>query len=245
METIKFTPQLIKTKSFRDSAVAVDGAVTMPGDEQLIGICGAAGMGKTFTSEVLAAQYGGVYVRVQYIWKKSELEFAQALCRGVGMVSPPSRKGKCWLEVIARLKGTNRPVFLDEMQRLPKDFLLLALDLTDATKCPVILVGEPELKGMMEENKRMWSRTFQFIEFEPIAVSDVMLYAADATGIGLDPGIAGILHTAAKGDFRIVKRSMRALVQFVNAKGAGKDGKPQVTEEMARIAAQAGLKGKE
>lgn len=244
MEHIQFKPALIKTKSVRDTAVMMDGLAMLRGDGCMAGICGVAGRGKTFTVQAEAAIHDGVYIRAQYIWRGSELEFVQAICRDLGMPSPPNRRGKCWLEIVDQLSGTDRPIFLDEMQRLPKGFLHIALDLADATCCPVILIGEPELKGMMQENKRVWSRTFQFLEFEPISVSDVMFYSAETTGLKLHPDFAGILHKAASGDFRIIKRSMIALLQYVNANGQTAKGQPVITEEMVRIAAQAGLKGK-
>lgn len=243
MEIVQIKPVLVKTKSVRDVSVVMDN-VAMMHEGCLVGICGYPGLGKTYTVQCRVANTGGIYVRAQYIWGGSELEFVQALCRELGMVTVPYRKGKCWIEVVDRLNGTDQPVFLDEMQRLPKRFLNICLDLADATGCPVVLVGELELKGLMQENGRLWSRTAQFVEFEPITVSDVMIYAAEATGLRISQEVAAILHRAAEGDFRVVKRSMVTLVQYVNAKGPGPDGKPQVTEEMARVATQAGLKGK-
>jgi hypothetical protein len=95
----------------------------------------------------------------------------------------------------------------------------------------------------MQENKRVWSRTHRLFEFEPLSLSDVMLFAAKTACMSLRAEIAAILHKSSGGDFRILKRDFMSLVRFANAKGPDADGQPQITEEMARIAVKQGLKG--
>jgi len=123
------------------------------------------------------------------------------------------------MEVVDRLTGTGRVVFLDEMQRLPKEFLNIALDLSDATGCPFVLIGEPELKGLMQENKRVWSRTHRLFEFDKLSLTDVMLFAQKTSGITLRAEIAAILHKSSGGDFRILKRDFIALVRYATRRG--------------------------
>lgn len=240
MATIQFRPAMIKTPFVRDLDSMLETLDLLQGDGCMAGICGEAGRGKTFSVMAKAAQTNGVYMRAQYIWRGSEREFVMGLCRALDMPQIPSTKGACYLAAVDRLANSTRPVFIDEMQRLPKGFLNIALDLADSTGCHVILVGEPELKGMMQENKRVWSRTYQFLEPQPISIQEILAYAAETTGIKLSMPAATILLNGSGGDFRLVKRAMVALVQHIRAKGNG----DQVTEEMARIAASAGLKGK-
>ena len=99
----------------------------------------------------------------------SSLDFMQALCIEAGIAPPPGRKGSAISEIIQRLRGTDRPVFIDEAQSLPRDFLNVILDLCDATACPFVLVGEEELRGILQQHKRIWSRTYHVLEFEPIS----------------------------------------------------------------------------
>ena len=244
MATIQFKPALIKTKNVRNLEVMMDGLAVLDGDGCMAAVCSDPGKGKTYSCMAWAAQHNAVYMRSQYIWRGSELEFIQGLSRAIGIANPYGTRGKCYLDVVDRLNGSNRAIFIDEMQRLPRGFLNIVLDLADITGCPVVLIGEMELKSMMQENKRIWSRTFRFLEYEPINPVDIMLYATETTGIRLNNTIASILHRASEGDFRLVKRAMIALVQFVNAKGPGEDGVPAISEEMARIAADEGLKGR-
>lgn len=240
MATIQFRPAMIKTPFVRDLDSMMETLALLDGDGCMAGICGEPGRGKTFSVQAKASQINGVYMRAQYIWRGSEREFVQGLCRALDMPQVPGTKGACYLAAVDRLANSNRPVFIDEMQRLPKGFLNIALDLADSTGCHVILVGEPELKGMMQENKRVWSRTYQFLEPQPITIQEVLLYALETSGLKLPMPAATVLLQKSGGDFRLVKRAMVALVQHIRARGNG----DTVTEEMARIAADAGLKGK-
>lgn len=228
-------------ENVRQGENMMSGLASVDGEGRLGALTGIPGTGKTWWSQIHAANNDGVYFRVASIWKKSELDFIQALCRELGMANPPGRKGRCYMEVVNRLIGTNRPVFVDEVQRLPKDFLLIVLDLSDATGCPIILVGEPELRTMMQDHQRVWSRTFYALEFGPITELDLGFFSVKTSGMHLPPGVISILHRASGGDLRIVRRDVIALANLVNAKGPGPDGGPQITEELARIAVKRGL----
>jgi DNA transposition AAA+ family ATPase len=239
---MRLRTEFIETKNVRNFQVMVDDLLSV-GEGCLGCVPGTPGIGKTKTSRVWQARNNGVYLRIASIWKRSELDFMQAMALELGIVNPPGRKGRCYMQVVDKLAGSGRVVFLDEMQRLPKEFLNIALDLSDATCCPFVLVGEPELKGLMQENKRVWSRTHRLFECEPLSMPDVMIFAAKTADLSLRPEIASILHKASGGDFRIFKRDFIALVKFANAKGLDATGQPQITEEMAQIAVRQGLKG--
>jgi len=248
MERIQIKPVFVKTfKNVRNFAVLMDGLAMAAGEGRLGLVYGSAGRGKTRTAQWFAANNGCVYMKVAKIWRNSELEFMQELCRRLGIMMPPKRKGPCYREALENLAQANRPVFIDEIEKIHPDFIEIVRDLTEGSGAPFILIGEEELKGLMERNARVWSRTYQHMEFDPISVSDVMFYAVEAAALKLPPEVASIFHASSGGDFRLVRRSMISLVQIVNAKGNGGgpqgEGGPVITEEMARIAVKMGLKG--
>jgi hypothetical protein len=92
---------------------------------------------------------------------------------------------------------------------------------------------------MMRRNRRVWSRTYQHITFEPIEPKDVVIYCLETTGgrIRLSAPVAGIFHQAAEGDFRIVRRDILNLIQICNARNTS-----DVDPKMARIATQQALR---
>lgn len=216
----------------------MDGIALGEGEGRLGLVYSKAGRGKTRTSQWYSAHNGCVYLRIASIWKSSELDFLRALCREVGIVAPPFRKGPCYIEIIERLLSDPRPVFLDEPEKLTRAFLDLIRDISDMSTAPFILIGEEELLPYMRRNRRVWSRTYQQLEFKPIETSDIIIYAADSTRLKLNTGVASIMHKASGGDFRIIRRDLLNLVQIANAKQTA-----DITEEMVKIAIRTGLTG--
>ena len=239
METIKIEPVFIKNKNVRNFSVMMDGLDLGQGEGRLGMVYGRAGRGKTRTSQWWHAHNGGVFLRMQTIWRTSELEFLKGLCRELKIVDPPKRKGPAFAAAVDALLAEPRPVFLDEIEKLPRYFLDIVRDLSDLSTAPVVLIGEEELVSHMRQNRRVWSRTYQALEFTPIGVPDIIMYARECAGLDLQPAVANIFHLAAEGDFRIVRRDILNLVQIANAKNTTK-----ATGEMAKIATKTGLTGK-
>ena len=76
------------------------------------------------------------------------------------------------------------------------------------------------------------------MQFAAITASDVMLYAAKAAGITLQPSVADIIHRGSEGDFRLVRRHMISLAQIANSEGAR-----DITDRMAEMAIRVGFQG--
>lgn len=239
MAKMKLKPTFVKTKNVRNFENLMDGLALGEGEGRLAMVYGQAGRGKTRTTQWYAANNAGVYLRITTIMRGSELEFLQALCRELGDLTPPRRKGGCFTEIIDALIEAPRPVFCDELEKLPAAFADLVRDISDLAMCPFVLVGEEELVAYMRRNRRVWSRTFQQMEFAPIGAADIIGYAGEAAGLKLTPEQATIFHQASAGDFRLVKRDLLTLMQIASGKGTA-----EVTDDMARQAVKSGLQGR-
>ncbi len=235
-EPIQFKHTIFSTKSYRNAEVMMASLSLSRGDGRILVATSSPGRGKTLWALTHAANHDCIFLRKSSV--QSELDFLQVFCIEAGIAMPPGRRGKCYMEIIQRLRGTDRPVFIDEAQTLPRDFLNVIVDLCDGTACPFILIGEEELRGILQQHKRIWSRTYQVLEFEPISAADVIFYAREAAGLRLSKEVAMILHKNSGGDFRVVKRDIIALIQFANAKRTR-----EIDEDLARIAVTVGLKG--
>jgi len=239
MNKIKFTPTFIRTKNVRNFEVMMDG-LSLGAGEGLFGLVyGQAGRGKSRTCEWYHGHHDTIYLRMMKVWAKSDIEFLKAFARELGLKNPPHRRGPCFIEVLDRLVVDPRPVFLDEIEKLPGDILEICRDITDVTTAPIILVGEEELVSYMSRNRRVWSRTFQKLEFAPLETADVMHYAKETTGLALSPEGGALILANSDGDLRLVKRTMINLVQIVNVKGTD-----AITMEMIKVAIKTGLGGK-
>lgn len=235
---MKLNPAFVKTRNVRNFEVLMNGLDLAEGEGRFGLVFGQAGRGKTRTSQWYAAGNACVYMRVLSIWTTSELDFLCALARELGVLTPPRRKATAFQAVLDKLITEPRAIILDEMEKMPPKFLGFIRDLTDLSGSPIVFVGEVELIPYLQAERRVWSRVFQQVEFEPISATDIVFYAADVAGLQLDKTAAGILAKSSGGDFRLVRRDVLALVQMCQGKGT-----KSVNAEMATIAAKQALKG--
>lgn len=235
---IKVQPVMIQNRNVSNFSSLMDGLASAAGEGCLALVTGRAGRGKTATSIHHAAQNACIYLRMATVWASSELEFLRALLVELGVQTPPHRKGPCYNLILDKLTANPQPVFLDELDKLPRYFLDVVRDISDGSAAPFVLVGEAELESLCSQNRRVWSRIFQSMQFAPITASDVMLYAAKAASITLQPGVAEIIHRGSEGDFRLVRRNMISLAQIANTENTR-----EITEKMAEMAIRVGFHG--
>jgi DNA transposition AAA+ family ATPase len=238
MKKLLFKPTFVKTKNVRSFEEMMDGLQAADGEGRLGLVWGRAGRGKTRTVQWWAAHHLAVYLRVATVWRTAEGDFLRAVCRELKILDPPARKGAIFAEAVQRLLDEPRPVFIDELEKMPRYFLDLVRDLSDMAAVPVVLIGEEELVSYMKQNRRVWSRTFRQLQFEPIAASEIVLYASDTTGLKVTAAVAKVLLDASGGDIRIVKRDLLRLIDLAAGKGVD-----EADETLARMAVKAGLSG--
>lgn len=236
---MKLNPSFVKTRNVRNFEVLMDTLALAEGEGRFGLIYGQAGRGKTRTSQWYAAQQGSVYMRVLAIWNTSERDFLRALATELGVLTPPWTKSAAFKVVLDKLVASPRPIILDEMEKMPPKFLGFIRDLTDLSGSPVIFVGEVDLLDYLRAERRVWSRVFQAVEFEPISASDIVFYGAEVAGLRFDKAAAALAAKDSGGDFRLVRRLVVSLAQMAKGKGAS-----EVNAEMVSIAAKQSLSGR-
>lgn len=239
---IQFAPGFVNTRNVNNFAAMMDGLMLSlgghdDGDERLGCVFGRAGRGKTRTVQTWAAHHNAVYLETAIVW--SELDFLRALCHEVGIRNPAGRRGKCFADAVDMLISMPRPVFIDEIERFGQRMLEVVRDVAKVTGGVIVLVGEEELPHLMKLNRRMWSRTYQSMEFEPAAPADIIGYVHQTTGLKLTREAVGVMHKASGGDLRIIRRDTINLVHVVNSMERYGD----VAAETAEIACKSGLNG--
>ncbi len=239
-ENVTFAPQFVNLRNvarFKTTVDALLHARSKSGDERLGCVYGRAGRGKTRTVQAWASEHGAVYLETVRCW--SELDFLKALCRELGILHPPGRRGAAFAEAVEALVREPRVVFIDELERFGQGFLEIVRDLAKISGGVVVLIGEEELPHLMKQNRRVWSRTYQAMEFEPVNGVDIVYYVGQTTGMKLSAEAVGVLLKASSGDLRIVRRDTINLVHVANS--MGRFG--EVTAETAEIAVRRGLQG--
>jgi len=239
MSKLQVTPTFVNTKNVRNFQVMMDALALGAGEGRLGLVYGRAGRGKTRTAQWYHAHNDCVFLRMATVWRTSELYFLQALCKECGIAAPAGRKGPAFAQVVDELLTRPRPIFLDEIEKLPKFFLDLVRDISDLSTAPVILIGEDELHSYMQQNRRVWSRTYQQLHFQPIEVADAMVYFKEIAGVQLPVDAAKLLHQNSGGDFRIIRRDTLSIIHYANAKGTD-----QITVDLVQLATKSGLTGR-
>ncbi len=220
--TISIKPVFVKTANVREFESAMHGLTMTEGEGRFAVIWGRAGRGKTRTAQYWCANTKGChYVLALQVWRHSQAEMLRAIAKELGIVTPPHRIGPLFAEIAQRLIADGRPIFfVDEPDKLSLKHLEIIRDLTESTGAPFVLIGEEQLPDLMRKERRIWSRTYQQVQFKPFGVADIVQYVTTAAGIRFtSQAAAEAIYRKSEGDIRLVKIISTNLVQALNAKG--------------------------
>ena len=234
----------VQTANTRNLVLMIDDLRMDVGEGRFGCIYGGAGIGKSKAVKWFHANNAEtIYIESTDMWKSSPLEFLKDLCRELGIGEPKRNKGWCFRAIIdALFDSPETIIFIDEVDRLGNNFLELVRDITRITLCPIVLIGEPRLLPLMQTNERVWTRTFEPVQFSPMKESDLIIYARQAAGVDLSVEVASILHQTrtpktASGNFRLVKRALLYAISYANAANTDR-----ITTEIARAAIKSAIK---
>ncbi len=239
MKEIQLNPAFVKTRNVRNFVVLMEGLALGAGEGRLGKVIGQAGRGKTRTAQWFAAHNDCTYLRVIGPMVNSDTEFLESLCRELRITGIPRRQGAMFHAIVDNLCRDPRPVMLDELERVRPAMLDLVRDLSDTSTVPFVLIGEEELDTVMRRNRRIWSRTFQAIEFEPVGANDIIFYLKESAGLSPAADVAELMRERSSGDWRLIKSASINLVQQANANGS-----QELTTKMVNAAfTRAGIRG--
>jgi len=239
-----YRPQWVPTVNERNLDVAMDVIRERSGKGCLVTVTGNAGYGKTETTLRFAAEHACVHLLMWETWKRP-MPFIQALCREHGIEKPPRNTNDCLILLVDRLLDRVRrekrpaPVFLDEFD-MALQHLNLVRQISEVTGTPFVLIGEQQaLISHVTKAARSWSRTYQAVQFAPVALGDVILYPRKSAGLEVSAEAAGLIHKSACGeDWRDIERITINLVKLANHKRTR-----VVDPVMAETALKMALKG--
>jgi hypothetical protein len=177
-------------------------------------VTGPAGRGKSEASKRYATQTQAIYVpplntRTPAMVLR-EIAFELAKVR-------PVRSEAC-LEIIGdEMRKERRLIIIDEADLLPMQILEMLRNLNERFACPVMLLGEDELKGKVESRRRLSSRIRRRMEFGPVTQQDIAYFFKRAMDLKVAPDIAAPIHQKSRGDWRPVLKIAIAIERAMKA----------------------------
>jgi DNA transposition AAA+ family ATPase len=126
-------------------------------------ITGPAGIGKSKGLELYHLENPSAVAITAARWCRNATEMFRALWDAVETAgwSRGHASGHAVRKIdflIERLKGSDRPLIIDNAHRLRPGALEFLFDFHDATEIPIILIGNPEIKTLLAKNDQQFSR---------------------------------------------------------------------------------------
>ena len=112
-------------------------------------VTGPAGCGKSLALRGIAQYYlESVYLCVNEATVR-KLPFLGELARRLGLSEDFKTSARAFQAIVGKLKGTYRLLVFDELHLVTKRLLNVIREIMDATECPIVLAGQPELETML------------------------------------------------------------------------------------------------
>jgi hypothetical protein len=164
-------------------------------------VTGPAGRGKSEAAKRYAIQSNAVYIpplntRTPTMVLR-EIAFELATLR-------PTRSEACLSIIGEEMAKERRIVFIDEADLLAMPILEMLRNLNERYACPIVLIGEDELKGKIESRRRLSSRIRRRLEFGAVTPQDVAFFFKVCLEMKLSPDVTAVIHRHCKGDWRPV-----------------------------------------
>jgi len=189
-------------------------------------VTGPAGRGKSEAAKHFAVQTEAVYLPPLNIRTPTmllrEMAFELAKVR-------PGRSEACLHFIGEEMAKERRLVIIDEADLLTIQILEMLRNINERHACPILLIGEEELKGKVSGRRRIASRIRRRLEFSPITQQDIAYFFKQCLDLRVSPEITALIQKHAGGDWRPVLTIAAALERAMKASGIA-----EITTELVR-----------
>lgn len=151
--------------------IAIERAVSrdanLPG---LVVFYGPSGFGKSISANFVAMRRRAYYVQAKSIWTKKA--FLQAVLREMNIV-PAGTIADMAEQAAEELHASQRPLIIDEFDHIvDKNYVELVRDLYEASRTPILLIGEERLPNNLRKWERFHGRVLAWLPAQPVSLDD-------------------------------------------------------------------------
>jgi len=203
------------TKQFEEMCAEMTDPSSLIGPS-LAMVTGPAGRGKTEAAKHYAVNSDAIYIPPMNIRTPAmilrEISFELAGMR-------PSRTDACLNIIGDEMHKRRRLIMIDEADLLEMKCLEMLRNVNERFACPIMLIGEEELKGRIGSRRRLVSRMRRRMEFGPISREDIHFFLQASLGVKAPVDVTGAIHKHANGDWRPVLTTAISLERTMKASG--------------------------
>jgi DNA transposition AAA+ family ATPase len=188
-------------------------------------VTGPAGRGKTEAARRFATQTEAIYLpplntRTPTMVLR-EIAFELAGMR-------PVRSDACLAVIADEMHKERRLIIIDEADLLALQILEMLRNVNERYACPILLIGEDDLKGRIASRRRLASRIRRRLEFGPVTQQDVAYFFKQSLVVA-PPAVTALIQQHAKGDWRPVLTAAIGIERAMKATGTS-----EITVEMTK-----------
>jgi hypothetical protein len=196
-------PEFIETSNTKKFDEICD---EMTSPSSLIGpsiaeITSPAGRGKSETAKHYAVNSDAIYIPPMNI--RTPAMVLREICFELAGTRP-SRSDACLTIIGEEMAKNRRLIMIDEADLLQMACLEMLRNVNERFACPIMLIGEEELKGKLGSRRRLSSRIRRRMDFGPIGQHDIAYFFKTSLNIKAAPDVTSAIHKHANGDWRPV-----------------------------------------
>jgi len=189
-------------------------------------VTGPAGRGKSEAAKHYATQTEAIYIPPLNVRSPAmvlrEIAFELSKVR-------PNRSETCLAIIGEEMAKDRRLIIIDEADLLSMQILEMLRNLNERYACPVILIGEDELKGRIASRRRLSSRIRRKLEFSPITQEDILFFISKTMNLKAGKDVAAMIQRHSGGDWRPVLTLSVAIERAMTASGIN-----EITAELVK-----------
>jgi type II secretory pathway predicted ATPase ExeA len=180
-------------------------------------VTGPAGRGKSEAAKRYATQTTAIYIPPMNMRSPVMVlrEITFELCK-----LKPVRSEACLAIIGDEMAKNRRVILVDEADLLEMKCLEMLRNVNERYSCPVVLIGEDDLKGRVASRRRISSRIRRHVEFAPVTQGDVGYFFKRSMNLKLPPEAAQAIHRHSRGDWRPVLTAAIAIERAMIASGS-------------------------
>jgi DNA transposition AAA+ family ATPase len=164
-------------------------------------VTGPAGRGKSEAAKHYAVHSDAIYIPPLNTRTPSML--LREIAFELGKLRP-MRAEACLGIIGEEMAKQRRLIIVDEADLLAMPILEMLRNLNERYACPVLFIGEDELKGKIESRRRLSSRIRRRMEFMPVSQQDIAFFFKRCMDMSIQADVAAMIQKHCRGDWRPV-----------------------------------------